>query len=1750
MKTKLLIRLVILFAVVQTVGSRAFGGAAACAATLADVPDSCYISTLPYVESFHNCTINVNPYVVDTHYFVPCWGRMTGSPADNVANVTLYRTAADTMIYVASNPNKMQYVILPPLADSLIDGDSMYLLLHYYTNSASSVRHPQVGAMSDPMDSTTFRPIAELPTGYSNDIAISLSSLTMGEYVVIRIQPAAYQHVYIYDVKIDRTPRCGVVCNFRSPQRSLDAVYVQWDYFPYSSDEDDSVTFEVKAYTEGQSTPVSTVLTRRHHALIGGLAPQSTYQVTITPLCAADTNPLPTASFYPYQCTTSYSAFYNHICREPLVIVDEVDYEEIAIEWAGMLQDSLWNIYMRYETSSPNGPWTLVEAAYSGNSYRVRGLEPSSRVSLRVTPVCDTNLNVTSVNRVTVHLPCRAIEALPWVEDFESFSSNCWVASPSHSVTTVSQGSNGRRALGVAYDDLNQLTYTYYMLPEFVTPLDSLTLSGELQGNGLLVGVAHNDGGNWVFAVVDTVRNTTDSTWETFTVDLSGSPYAEGRIFVCRSNEGLSPNAMVSLYVLVDNLRVERSLQCLMPTHVMDSAVSRNSAYVLWNRSEEASIYEVEYGPHGFSHGEGLSIFTTNTRTVLVGLAFGTRYDVYVRAYCNRGDTTGWTFPITFITSCSDISTLPWIENIDLREASSDITDKIPCWSSSSTYTQMLNINWVETLQGNTVKGLVISTGRTGELVSLPRLSEVNHAEYLQAKITAWAKPNWDVPVEVVPSVWLEVGVGDYPVSVYGYTPVDTLPLTYEPTEYDVIFSNYTGYGRYITTRIMSDYNYSVYLSHVELDMAPYCLRPDRLSVSHTPGPSEEGCGTEVLLDWHERGEATLWQVAYRPCGEEAETVVTANSHPFLLTGLTPGREYEFRVRSLCSEGNPTVVEDTTGWSSERQKFITLTPPAEVPYSCDFEDTVEASQWVAMSNNFFNWHYSEMDSTDTNHGYQIDINTTLGSFFRQYSELVTRSVLFRDVDFGPQDSTESSIVQRYNMQFQAKLIATWQENYNLRVYLADAEELPRMLQGWSYIPVRADEDPLWEPDSLHLLAEMAVDTNWQTFTLSLDTVFGIRRLLFMLSNNTRTMQVNIDNVQIVADPCPRPLGLHADLITDSVAEVSWAGSSTARYEVNWGPADAPMTYVDTVMGAHVSLAGLTPTHRYSVQVALLCDSGLQSSLSTPLLFTTLLCNDQRCDSVLMDSLLSQRSNVLPVSLTERYSYSQQLFPANVFAGAGTINAVNLNYQLSCTSTDTNNYLIYMGHTDKQHFANANDFIDPTELSLVYAGPLPQGEGWNKIVLDSPFPYDGSHNLVLAIVNSGNTAKPQNTLLGATSMNTTIELRGNSPIEPTSPEALRHYIGNRNAMAFRCQAFFDFCPNCVCQRPQMMEPDLRYQRAVMMWQSTAAGSYELNYRPYNQLHWNTPYFTTDTSLTIYNLTPGETYICRVRSICPPDMPQGWTYQLFHIEEGICPSPQNMTVANLAPEEVTLQWDRDEELNLYYLRIFNTMFDTLIVTADNSATITTLLHGVLYNAAVHATCSNLTIPGLWSDTVSFTTLTCPDATALTYSSLGGTSVVLDWNSPDTITMWEISYGEHGFHNGQGTSVIATHHPYRLTGLESLKEYDVYVRALCGEGFFSEHWSNCITFTTRHAGIAEPDPTGIFTLTPNPAKTHFSLTLTQPIAGPMHISVRDAHGRTVCQSNAVGTPIATIDWPAGIYFVTLTTPLSSSTRKIIVE
>ncbi|TXF77639.1 T9SS type A sorting domain-containing protein [Chryseobacterium sp.] len=109
------------------------------------------------------------------------------------------------------------------------------------------------------------------------------------------------------------------------------------------------------------------------------------------------------------------------------------------------------------------------------------------------------------------------------------------------------------------------------------------------------------------------------------------------------------------------------------------------------------------------------------------------------------------------------------------------------------------------------------------------------------------------------------------------------------------------------------------------------------------------------------------------------------------------------------------------------------------------------------------------------------------------------------------------------------------------------------------------------------------------------------------------------------------------------------------------------------------------------------------------------------------------TGVAPISTYYGYSYVQQIFPKSEINANAAGNITGLKFYLSSSSTLTNSdeWIVYLGHTTNSTFSSTSAWIPLTNLTQVFSGTVTNNAGVVEITFTTPFAYNNIDNLVIA-----------------------------------------------------------------------------------------------------------------------------------------------------------------------------------------------------------------------------------------------------------------------------------------------------------------------------------------------------------------------------------------------------------------------------------
>ncbi len=353
--------------------------------------------------------------------------------------------------------------------------------------------------------------------------------------------------------------------------------------------------------------------------------------------------------------------------------------------------------------------------------------------------------------------------------------------------------------------------------------------------------------------------------------------------------------------------------------------------------------------------------------------------------------------------------------------------------------------------------------------------------------------------------------------------------------------------------------------------------------------------------------------------------------------------------------------------------------------------------------------------------------------------------------------------------------------------------------------------------------------------------------------------------------CTSPSNLHVSQITGTSAFLTWNTSvyGAVSYMVGWSESGQNSWTTQTVTDPYYMLSGLDPSTDYDVRVYAECLSGFSDTLTLSFGTHCLAGGDPFTEGTV--SIYT-----VPVNNFYRYSYTQQIFLASEMGGPATIDSIAFYYNYSTDMTSKTDVTIYLGHTSQSTFTGTSNYIPATNFQQVYSGSLNCTQGWNTFVFTTPFQYNGTDNLVLALDDNSNAYNGSSyVFLGHNAgANRTLHYYSDSynpaPSDPTAAGANSSTIVNRSNVKF-----FIPCDNTItCISPNVYSTGSDVNSVTLAWApGNAETSWEMEYRAQNDSDWVSEGLVTSPH-TVQGLFSDTPYIFRVRSVCGGGNYSGW------------------------------------------------------------------------------------------------------------------------------------------------------------------------------------------------------------------------------------------------------------------------------------
>src|SRR5690554_5491875 len=701
---------------------------------------------------------------------------------------------------------------------------------------------------------------------------------------------------------------------------------------------------------------------------------------------------------------------------------------------------------------------------------------------------------------------------------------------------------------------------------------DDVVYSYTAGSNGFL-NVNASGVGSWVGMYVFTGCNPFVSAVGTHTSSSSGTrsipniPVLAGETYYIIISTWPSPDS-TDYTLTLDGPDVAPPPTCPKPIELSATNVSTNSADINWTENGTATSWDIEYGEYGFTQGTGTMILDHSSTTYsLAGLNSSTQYTAYVRAVCDTNDSSFWSGPLNFRTSCEVVSTLPYIEDFDTYGTGP--TAFPACWERVA-YTSGSNV-WPSIVSGNatsTPNSLRFQSvvGTPTYAVSPPFAEDITNL-----------RATFMLKREGTSSGTIDVGVMSDASDINTFELVQTInpaDNNYHEYFFDLNQVALSGSGNYIALRHNSNSNiYYYWLDNFEVDLVPSCIQPTALTATDI-------MATTADVSWALGASETAWNISWGPSGytpgdgdEIGTDAITAASYQ--ITNLSANTNYQVYVQADCGGG------DLSNWTGPLSFRTGCDVISNIPYLENF-DTYGTGPTAFPAC----WERPVTYTSGTN---------IWPSIVSGNATSTPNSLRFQSLTTTPTYAVSPPFAEDIN---------------NLRVSFMLKRE--GTSSGTIDVGVMSDANDI---NTFELVQTIdPADNNYYEYVFNLNqtTLSGSGNFIaFRHNSNANNYYYWLDDFEVDIIPsCLEPVAVTASAITTTTADISWAaGDSETAWNISWGtpgytPGDGDELGNDAVVATSYQLTNLVANTNYQVYVQADCGGGDLSYWTGPLSLRT------------------------------------------------------------------------------------------------------------------------------------------------------------------------------------------------------------------------------------------------------------------------------------------------------------------------------------------------------------------------------------------------------------------------------------------------------------------------------------------------------------------------------------------------------------------
>ncbi|MHA3789715.1 choice-of-anchor J domain-containing protein [Flavobacterium hauense] len=621
-------------------------------------------------------------------------------------------------------------------------------------------------------------------------------------------------------------------------------------------------------------------------------------------------------------------------CPDPVALnADAITTTTAQLSWEAGDVETQWQIVVQPKNSGePTSSGNLI----SSNTYTADQLTHATQYEYYVRAYCSSTQQSNWVGPYYFTTLCAVFET-PFYENFNdddaSTHKSCW--------SFVDANGDG------AQWNMNATVPSIQGNPWFGTPeFDDWMISPAINVNGAkALKFDYRAAFSPFFGAprfgVEVLMSTTDTDPASFSVimplmEFTNTEYLEKTVYVTangpvyfafRVPPTFSTAGGTSI-LQIDNVAVVDAPACPAPEALKATSITQTSAVLSWKKGFQETQWNVVVQPAGSGIPTGTGILTSNNTAFPSGtLLANTKYEYYVRAYCNGTDQSAWVGPFVFTTLCNAFPT-PFIETFENNSLSEG------CWritnGNSDSFAWNLNVT-LNPYEGIQSAGIFTgSNGKNNDWLISPTVT-ITAGQRLRYYYRVYSSDFWeDLDVKLSTN---GIELDQFTTTLYTVDYFDEPPLNNTVWKEKVINfpAGVTGdvnVAWHIPQKDPNPWNYRgqmLVIDKVIIEDIPVCPAPVNLAVQNITDVAAQ-------ISWEATGTEASWNVYVQPAGlpapvgnGDSQYLHTATASPYTVTGLTPAIQYDYYVRAVCDGST------NSEWIGPL-KFIT---------SCSFENLCE-----------------------------------------------------------------------------------------------------------------------------------------------------------------------------------------------------------------------------------------------------------------------------------------------------------------------------------------------------------------------------------------------------------------------------------------------------------------------------------------------------------------------------------------------------------------------------------------------------------------------------------------------------------------------------------------------------------------------------------------------------------------------------------------------------------------------------------------